>query len=227
MRTTNKLKSCFITLSIIVLVIVTRNDATASAAPIPFVSIATLAAPADVLDRITLAGEYTDADVQQLSSSLQLLQKQLPVWSQYIEEAKPLVIAIDLNEGARGRAAIAKCCIAGGRGVITFGFHLGQSPDDAGQALAARQVTFIGTLVHEVTHIRDQRAGRFAPKTDRQSCVAAEKSGLEKQVQVKRALAALNLGAAYQQVLDEQINSEATALRSRELWDMYCGMFDH
>lgn len=141
-------------------------------------------------------------------------------------EAKPLTFSIDLNEGAHGRAAIAKCCDAQGRGVITFGFQLGQSPDDAGQTVEAKQVAFIGTFVHEVTHIRDQRAGRFTSKTDYKSCVAAEKSGLEKQLQVKQALASIELVDAFQQALDQQIKTEVNALKSRDLWDHYCSMFE-
>jgi hypothetical protein len=209
--TANKLgKFFFIALSIIVLVTVTRTDA---------------AAAADVLDGITFAGEYTDADVTYLRNSLQLLQTRLPAWRQYIAEAGPLVFAVDLNEGARGHAAMAKCCDAQARGVITFGFHLGQSPDDAGQTLEAQQVAFIGTFVHEVTHIRDQRSNRYPAKTDYKSCVAAEKSGLEQQLEVKRAFAAVNLGAAFAQAVNQQISAEASALMSRGLWQQYCGAF--
>ncbi len=203
-------KFFFIALSIIVLVSVTRTDAAASA---------------DVLDNITFAGGYTQEDVAYLRTNLQLLQTRLPAWQQYVAQAGTIVFAIDLSEGAHGRAATAKCCDAQGRGVITFGFHLGQSPDDAGQTPEAKQVAFIGTFIHEVTHIRDQRSGRFAAKTDYKSCVAAEKSGLEKQLQVKREFAAANSDAAFAMALNQQISAEASALMSRGLWQQYCGAF--
>ena len=224
---THKLiKSLFVTLSIITLVIVSCTSVAASAEPVKFVNTAPVSAPADVLHGITFAGEYTEADVTYLHSSLQLLENQLPGWLPYIESAKPLVLIVDLNEGAHGHAAIAKCCDAQGRGAITFGFHLGQSPDDAESVAEAKQAAFLGTLTHEVTHIRDQRAGRFTSKTDYKSCVAAERSGLEKQLEIKRALAAENPGEAFTQALNRQIASETSALKSRELWDSYCGAFE-
>ena len=224
---TNKLgRSFLVVLGVIALVTTTHTQAAASAESGKSVNIAPVSAPADILDGITFAGEYTDADVTYLRNSLQLLQNQLPAWSQYIEEAKPLVLAIDLNEGEHGRLAVAQCCGAGGSGVLRFGFHFGQSVDDAEQTPEAKQAAFLGTLTHEVTHIRDQRAGRFTTKTDRKSCVAAEKSGLEKQLEVKHAMAAENLGDAFAQALGQQIASDTRALKSRELWDRYCGAFE-
>lgn len=190
------------------------------------VSNINVVASSDLLTGVTLDASLHDADVAYLQASLRLLREQSPEWMRYIEDAAPLVIAIDLNEGTHGRAAIAQCCDARGRGVITFGFRLGQSPDDADQTAEAKQVAFIGTIVHEVTHIRDQRAGRFTAKSDFKSCVAVEKSGLEKQLQVKQALASVDLGDSYQQALEQQINEELTVLRSRKLWDLYCGVFD-
>ncbi|MBI5651860.1 MAG: hypothetical protein HZC40_15700 [Chloroflexi bacterium] len=188
---------------------------------------ATTQAAPDALNTITLAGEFSDADAIFLRTNLETLRDQFPTWYQYVIDAQPLTIAIDSSEGALGHAAIAKCCDAQGRGVITFGFHFGQSPDDAEQTIEAQRVAFIGTLVHEVTHIRDQRAGRFTTKTDYKSCVAIEKSGLEKQLEVKRALATGDLGAAFAHALNQQIGDEATALRSRELWQHYCGAFQN
>ncbi len=186
-----------------------------------------LAASPDLLTGITLDSSLSVADVAYLQTSLQFLHDRLPDWAQYIEEAKPFSLTVNVDEGAHGHAAIAKCCDPQGHGSIKFGFHFGQSPDDAGETPEARQVAFLGTLVHEVTHIRDQRAGRFTTKTDRKSCVAAEKSGLEKQLEVKRTMAAENLGDAFAQELGQQIADEAGALKSRELWDMYCGAFEN
>lgn len=181
---------------------------------------------ANLPEGIAFNGAYTQSDVEYLQDTLAFLQTHLPTWYQYVVDAKPLVLNVDLGEGAHGRAAIAKCCDAQGRGVITFGFYLGQSPDDAGQTVEAKRVAFIGTLVHEVTHVRDQRAGRFTTKTDFKSCVAAEKSGLEKQLDVKRALASVKLSDGYVETLNRQIGAEEKAIRSRELWNQYCGVFE-
>jgi len=189
------------------------------------VSAASPASAPNLLAGITLDSSLTDADVAYLQTNLQLVHDQLPDWWQYVEDAKPFNLTVNADEGAHGRVAIAKCCDTQGNGSITFGFHLGQSPDDAGQTLEARRVMFIGTFVHEATHVRDQRAGRFTTRIDFKSCVAAEKSGLEKQVEVKRALTTVSLDDAYAQALDQQISAEASALKSRDLWNQYCGAF--
>lgn len=187
----------------------------------------------DVLDGITLAGPYTDADVAYLRENLELLRDQLPVWNKYIADAKPLVFVIDPAEGAHGRAAVAQCCI-GGHGVITFGDHFGtivDSDDPASQTPEARRLTFLVTLVHEVTHIRDQRAGRFLQKTNFKSCVEAEKSAFDKQIKFEQDLLATKLGEnqaseeIHQTRLEHQIRFDTAALKMREMWDQYCGAF--
>ncbi|MBI3536835.1 MAG: hypothetical protein HY070_04660 [Chloroflexi bacterium] len=188
---------------------------------------------ADVLDGIAFAGTYSDDDLAYLRESLQILNDKMPTWAQYIEEAKPLTLVVDLNEGAKGRAAIAKCCL-GERGVITFGHHFGtltDSSDPASQTLEARRITFLATLAHEVTHIRDQRAGKFLTKTDYKSCVAAEKSGLDKQLEFQKDALNIELGdnatsaQTYRARFEQNVKAEAAALKSRDLWNQYCGVF--
>ncbi len=208
-----------------VLALVTTAHAPAFASP--------TTAP-DLLEGISFAGQFTNDDLAYLTESLQMLRDGQPDWWNYIAEATPLTLSIDLNEGTHGRAAIAKCCTSDGRGMITFGFHLGQmvdSTDPDSQTPEARRIAFLATLVHEVTHIRDQRAGKFLTKTDYKSCVAAEKSGLEKQLEVQQDLALISLGdnptsaQIYKTRLAQQIRSESAALRSRDLWNQYCGAF--
>jgi hypothetical protein len=46
------------------------------------------------------------------------------------------------------------------------------------------------------------------------------------QLQVKQALGSVDLGDNYRQVLEQQIKGEASDLKSRELWDLYCGAFE-
>ncbi len=177
----------------------------------------------NLLDGITLDSSLSPEDVTYLATTLQLLRDQLPEWAQYVQDSKPFTLIVDTREGDKGREAIANCCDTQGRGTITLGHHLGYSVD--ANTPEAQQAMFIGTLIHELAHVRDQRAGR-ASKTSFKSCVTAEKSGLDKQLDVKRAMATLNLGYGYRQALDQQITSEAKALQSRELWDFYCGAFD-
>lgn len=188
------------------------------------------AAEPDLLAGITFEGAVNDADVAYLRDSLQMLRDQLPSWWQHVVDAKPFILSLDLAEGARGRAAIAKCCDARGYGSITFGHHFGAlaASDDAGsQSVEARRITFLGLLIHEITHVRDQRAGRFAARTDRKTCVAEESSGLSKQLEFKQDAAAVTLftspSAGFQPWLGKQIQDETNDLRDRAFWDLYCG----
>ena len=66
---------------------------------------------------------------------------------------------------------------------------------------------------------------------DRKSCIAAESSGLTKQREVKRDLATRladdpSADSVFQSWLDQQVRTETSDLRSRELWDLYCGAFE-
>jgi hypothetical protein len=80
-----------------------------------------------------------------------------------------------------------------------------------------------------LTHVRDQREGRYLHKVDRKSCIAAESSGLTQQLAVKRDLAASLdpvADSAFKTWLDQQVKTEAADLRSRMTWDLYCGAFE-
>ena len=184
------------------------------------------------MEGFKFVGEFTAEDVAYFQENLHLLRAQLPAWHQYLLEARPIAFNFDAALGERGRAAEARCCEADGTGVITFGHHFGQlaaSPEAEDQTPEARRIAFLGLLAHELTHIRDQRAGRFTAKTDRKSCIAAESSGLSKQVEIKRDLAKIQLtgepasAAIYRSQLDRQISVETNDLRSRAFWDFYCG----
>jgi hypothetical protein len=216
------------------LVLASCSPAQAALEDAPANKIRFVANSADVMQDITFAGLYSDDDAAYLRESLHLLHDKMPTWALYVEEAKPLVVAVDLTEGAHGRAAIAKCCLAGNRGQITFGHQLGtliDTTDPDSQSEQARRITFLATLAHEVTHIRDQRAGRFKQKTDWKSCVAAERSGLEKQLLFQQDALTAELGDTltsnrmYRSRLDQNVRTEAAALASPHLWDQYCGAF--
>ncbi len=192
-----------------------------------------LAAPA-LPDGIYFGDTMTQEDVAYFFISLDYLHDQLPQWWQYVMDARPFTFSFDSTMAANGRAAIADCCDEQGNGKVAFGCHLGQltmTDDPDSETAKARRATFLGTLVHELTHVRDQRGGRFTAKTDRKSCVAAESSGLTQQLEVKRDLATRladdpSADSAFQAWLDQQVKTEAADLRSRELWDLYCGAFE-
>ena len=187
-------------------------------------SAVTVSAAPNVLEGITLDASLSPQDIVYLESSLNLLYTQAPDWFLYIEQAKPFTLIVDLHQGELGREAITSCCDLQERGTIVFGHPLGYSFD--AKSPEAQQVMFIGTLVHEITHLREQRTGQISAKVDFKSCVAAEKPGLEKQYEVKRALYAGNMGANYKQAIEQQIAQETAELKSRALWDFYCGAFE-
>ena len=200
------------------------------------VSADALAAPALALpDGMSLGAQLTQDDLAYLQDSLQYLRDQLPDWWQYVAEAMPVTLALDSSLDANGRAAVADCCDEHGNGLITVGQHFEQldiSYRPSNQTVKAKRVIFLGLIIHEVTHVRDQREGRFAAKTDRKSCIAVESSGLTQELRFKRDLAASladdpTADPAFKAWLDEKIKYEASDLRSRELWDLYCGAFEN
>jgi hypothetical protein len=231
---TVKLSAFITSLVLAALAVAARSPAHATPEVAPANNIRIVANSANVLQDVTFAGMFNDDDAAYLRESLELLRDKMPTWEQYVEEAKPFLIAIDLTEGAHGRAAIAKCCLAGNRGQITFGDHLGRltdSTDPDSQSPEARRITFLATFAHEVTHLRDQRAGHYLSKTDWKSCVAAERSGLEKQLVFQQDALTAALGdtpaatQVYRLRLQQNVQAEAAALASRHLWDQYCGAF--
>ena len=194
-----------------------------------------LAAPALALpDGMSLGAQLTQDDLAYLQNSLQYLRDLLPDWWQYVAEAMPVTFALDSSLDANGRAAIADCCDELGYGLITVGQHFEQlavSYRPSNQTVEAKRVIFLGLIIHEVTHVRDLRAGRFTAKTDRKSCIAAESSGLTRELRFKRDLAAKladdpTADPAFKTWLAEQIKIEASELRSRATWDLYCGAFE-
>jgi len=185
-------------------------------------------------DGIYQSDTMTQEDAAYLAANLEYLRAQLPQWWQYVMDTRPFTLSFDDTLAEDGRAAITECCDAQGNGLVKFGYHLGEltnSDDTGSETVEARQATFLGLLIHELTHVRDLRAERFPAKTNRKSCIAAERSGLSKQLEVKQDLADKlasdpTADPAFRAWLDRQIKTEATDLHSRKFWDFYCGGFD-
>lgn len=145
----------------------------------------------DVLANIKPAGAFTDADTRYLQISLHWLQDYLPDWYAYVTEAKPFVVSVDEELKQRGMISRATCCTARGTGSITFGGHLGQwhiSGVASVEGMQTQQLQFLSVLVHEVTHLRDQRSGRIGEAVDSKSCIAAERSANTKELEFALAL---------------------------------------
>ena len=183
----------------------------------------------DLLAGMTFTGSITDEDVAYLRDSLRWLDTWLPEWYDYIMQARPLTLSVDLVVGEQGRLAKTKCCDEQGRGVITFGLHLKQlaasdDPDD--QTPESRQIAFLSTLVHEATHMSDRRAGRISQTIDVPMCIAGEGAAFAQELAFKRALVAAmshhsDWGSAWQRAAEKQIQAEAGALNGEAL-KLYC-----
>jgi hypothetical protein len=184
----------------------------------------------NVLEHITFASTFTDADARYLQTSLEWLREYLPEWYTYVADAKPLLFAQDETQRARGIISYAKCCYTRGTGAITFSAPLGQWNLDempAVPGVQAQQVQFLSVLIHEVTHIRDVRAGRFEHARDARTCIAAEQSANDSELAFARALTRVqitgdaNARANYRLIADKHLeitqdNAEGVA------WKIVC-----
>ena len=181
----------------------------------------------DLLEGIGFTGSFTNEDVADLQAGLQFLHDYVPKYYGYIAEAKPLLLSVDLSEGERGLAATSKCCDERGFGLITFGDHFGDSSTDSeGQTVQTRQIAFLSTLIHEVTHIRDGRAGRIPAKINFAACVTSERAAFTQEVEFKRALVSATpsipvLNNLDRVILEKQISAEASALGGNAV-NLYC-----
>lgn len=187
-------------------------------------------APLNLPAEITLAESLTNADRAYLQDGLHLLRLYLPEWYAYVIDAKPFTLSIDPFAGERGLAADAKCCDAQGNGSITFGDHFGKlttSNDADGQTREARQIEFLSTLVHEATHIRDQRSGLVPPGIDFLACITSERSAYGKELEFKRAMASIQISAdidlakRYRRSIEKTIQVDAGAFNNGRLV-LYC-----
>lgn len=184
-----------------------------------------------LLEGIGFAGVVTDADVAYLQDGLQFLHDYIPEWHGYIAAAKPLTLSVNIAAGERGIVANSKCCDERGYGWITFGDHFGDwgiSDDSEDQTGQARQITFLSTLIHEVTHMRDQRAERLSPLPS-VACAEGEKSAMTQEAEFMRALTVVKIGddpnssMLYQRAIERQVSIVEGDVRSAA-WYFYCAI---
>ncbi len=137
------------------------------------------------------------------------------------------MLAVDVPEGERGLAARSICCDERDSASVTFGDHFGDwSADAQDQSPQARQITFLSTLIHESTHIRDRRAGRVSEKVGYVECVTTERTAFTQEVEFKRALLSTGtsvpgLDELWRASLHRQIDVEASALEGNAV-NLYC-----
>ena len=199
---------------------------------IALINVAALSAPPtqpDLFAGITFAGSTNDADRAYLQTSLGFLRDTLPDWYAYIVQAEPFVLSVGQTENADWVAADSMCCDDRGNGMITFEDHFDRviaSSDPSDQTNQAKQVAFLSTLIHEVTHVYDYRAGRIPSKIDAATCIASEGSAYAKEFEFKRAIASANFadaraGELYRRAVEKQLAADEEAFNGN-FWKLYC-----
>jgi hypothetical protein len=107
-----------------------------------------------------------------------------PSWWQYVLAQRPFVIHYSPDLGQKGYAGSGGCCYGtlsntnvGALSPTKVGRidFAGRPPDDP-----TKDLWFLVTLAHEVTHVRDLRVGRFVNIADsRIACRATERSAVD------------------------------------------------
>ncbi len=186
----------------------------------------------DLLAGITFDNSVDAADIAYVQASLQILRDGQPAWYAYIDEAKPFVLSVDAALSDRGTAAYTDCCNDDGAARIVFGYHFGATPafrELGTQTPMARQITFLGYLVHETKHIGDRRAGRIPRQMDATVCETGEKAAAAQAIQFKLTLASAGIvddplaDQGYRLAAKEQADAETREASAPSYWDRYGG----
>ncbi len=187
---------------------------------------------ADLLAGIRFDRSVDAADIAYLQASLQFLRDAQPAWYAYIEQAEPFVLSVDTSLSARGTAAYAECCDDDRAARVVFGYRFGATAafkELEAQTPAARQITFLGYLVHETKHVLDRRAGRIPKQMDPAVCETGEKAAASQAIQFKHALASTSVvdepiaDREYRLAAQEQAEAETREQGDQLYWDRYCG----
>lgn len=217
-----------IKLSVSIIIVLSTLGLLIAEAP-AFATISPAANDSALLSGIRFAGTASDADVSYLQNSLRFLHVYLPEWYSYVSEAKPFVLSIGQTNDEGWVAANSTCCDVQGNGMMTFDDHLGffmasNDPDD--QTAEARRVAFLSVLIHEVTHLRDYRAGRMQAKMDATACIATEGAAYTKEFEFKQALVSVRFENSrtrenYRAAAKRQFEAEEKQFNSK-FWKLYC-----
>lgn len=217
-----------IKLSVSIIIVLTTLVLLIAVAP-AFATVSPVANDSALLSGIRFAGTASDADVSYLQNSLRFLHVYLPEWYSYVSEAKPFVLSIGQTDDEGWVAANSTCCDVQGNGMMTFDDHLGflmASNDPEDQTAEARRVAFLGVLIHEVTHLRDYRAGRMPAKMDATACIATEGAAYTKEIEFKRALVSApfdssKTGEDHRTAAKRQFEVEEKQFNNK-FWKLYC-----
>lgn len=178
-------------------------------------------------DRSVIAG-----DIRYLGDALELLKGWSLEWYSYIGGAGALQLAYEPGILAQGMAAYSRCCDLFGRGRIQVGYRLSEvtgPPANTFTTPGARRLALLSLLVHEVTHIRDLRAGEFAGLSGSRRCMAMERHAFQVQLAFWRALDAMQLSAVgdeqgdFRAAIAGQLASQPRRLSNPHFWQYYCG----
>ncbi|MBI5031353.1 MAG: hypothetical protein HZB51_12555 [Chloroflexi bacterium] len=182
----------------------------------------------DGLTGITFANSVTDADRMYLQTSLQLLQDNLPEWYDYVIQTKPFALSVGNTTDSDWVAAEAVCCDERGNGFITFEDHFDRvaTSDSSDQTTEANRIAFSSMLIHELTHLRDYRAGHMPARMDAATCITSEGAAYAKEFEFKRAVVKtrfsdMRSGELYRQAAEKQLVDDEEQFNTN-FWKLYC-----
>lgn len=120
---------------------------------------------------------FSEEDAVKFKNILEDLKLLVPSWHDYLLSVAPFNINLDPTIAEKGWAGTAQCCgIEGPRG--RYGeVNLPEQPPNH----LTDNVSFVSTLIHEATHVRDMRAGRFSQTRGSEHCRDLERSAARAQ----------------------------------------------
>ena len=182
----------------------------------------------DLLTGITFANSVTDADRVYLQTSLQILHDNLPEWYEYIAQSKPFALSVGNTGNSDWVAAETLCCDERGIGFLIFEDHFNRIvPGDSNdQTVEANQIAFLSTLIHELTHLRQYRAGQIPTNLDAATCIMSEGAAYTKEFEFKHAIVDARfgdsrLGELYRQAAEGQLVDDDEQFNTNS-WKVYC-----
>lgn len=131
--------------------------------------------PIATVEGIPFYGNFTSSDIDTFRTIFAWLKDKSPKWWQFVAESKPIILLFD---GNRQGAWTGGCCDSLLRGRVTVANHFESIADEYNQLLT------VSLIVHEVTHVRDWRAGHFkhsTPYGTKSDCQINEGSAVKQQ----------------------------------------------
>lgn len=149
--------------------------------------------PIATIDGINFYGGFSESDIANFREDFTWLKTNAPEWWNYLASAQPFRLYYDPKQFADSKImekfdATGWCCDMLGRGEIRFADHT-RSPK-GGDSFESRLMAELSLTIHEATHVKDLRAGKFPVSVRRtvEGCVATERAAVGKELEFMQQL---------------------------------------